>query len=316
MSCAARRRRRFVRAFPRGSSHPGRPLSSLERARMDALLAAYDSSDDDERNGGAATSGGRGGGASPAPAGEASARGRDDVDAGATDGSGRVERFPVDGNFATHVYVPLAPRGAGGAERAGWGRPRAHRRARPRPETHRRLREDRRRRDRVSSFVIPTATCTSACRTRSRYARVGTGSPRCRALGVADPAWVARVGPGLDVLVNANRTTTFLACASPTPNLPGDGDTRGSLRCLLRGGRGVDTWPEVSRRPEAARVRGVRAGDVGGARRAIKLVSRGERGATGFSGNHDAVFEGGVQGVGRAGGDGVGARGGRAAPRT
>lgn len=83
---------------------------------MDALLAAYDSNDDDddERNGGRGGDGGdeeeapRGSPARPATAKRAREDGPDDVDAGATDGSGRVRAFPhVDGNFATHVYIPV-----------------------------------------------------------------------------------------------------------------------------------------------------------------------------------------------------------------
>ena len=87
---------------------------------MDALLAAYDSSDDDERIGGVGVGGGGDEEERPRPAKRAREDGTN-VDAGATDGSGRVRAFPhVDGNFATHVYVPLAL-----SRSAEWSRTRA-----------------------------------------------------------------------------------------------------------------------------------------------------------------------------------------------
>ena len=77
---------------------------------MDALLAAYDSNDDDddERISGG---GGDGGGDEEEDPDSATAKraredGADDVDAGATDGSGRVERFHVDGNFPRTSTCP------------------------------------------------------------------------------------------------------------------------------------------------------------------------------------------------------------------
>jgi len=219
-------------------------------ARMDALLAAYDSNDDDddERNGGRGGDGGdeeeapRGSPARPATAKRAREDGPDDVDAGATDGSGRVRAFPhVDGNFATHVYVPLAL-----SRSAQWSRARAElgnvlARIAARVPGLRPIGDYGKIGDAattVSSFVIPDGDLhVSLSHTFPIRAarRDGLFAALRRALSASlTRAWVARVGPNLDVLVNANRTTTFLAMRVADAELSpgtgaGDGDVGGSF---------------------------------------------------------------------------------------
>ena len=219
-------------------------------ARMDALLAAYDSSDDDDagRNGGRGGDGGdeeeapRGSPARPATAKRAREDGPDDVDAGATDGSGRVRAFPhVDGNFATHVYVPLAL-----SRSAQWSRARAElgnvlARIAARVPGLRPIGDYGKIGDAataVSSFVIPDGDLhVSLSHTFPIRAarRDGLFAALRRALSASlTRAWVARVGPNLDVLVNANRTTTFLAMRVADAELSpgtgaGDGDVGGSF---------------------------------------------------------------------------------------
>ena len=217
---------------------------------MDALLAAYDSNDDDddERNGGR---GGDGGDEEEAPRGFPRVRrrrkraredGPDDVDAGATDGSGRVRAFPhVDGNFATHVYVPLAL-----SRSARWSRARAGpgtvlARIAARVPGLRPIGDYGKIGDAataVSSFVIPDGDLhVSLSHTFPIRAarRDGLFAALRRALSASlTRAWVARVGPNLDVLVNANRTTTFLAMRVADAELSpgtgaGDGDVGGSF---------------------------------------------------------------------------------------
>ena len=215
---------------------------------MDALLAAYDSNDDDddERNGGRGGDGGdeeeapRGSPARPATAKRAREDGPDDVDAGATDGSGRVRAFPhVDGNFATHVYVPLAL-----SRSAQWSRARAElgnvlARIAARVPGLRPIGDYGKIGDAataVSSFVIPDGDLhVSLSHTFPIRAarRDGLFAALRRALSASlTSSWVARVGPSLDVLVNANRTTTFLALRvddDADGSVPGDGNTRGSF---------------------------------------------------------------------------------------
>ena len=218
---------------------------------MDALLAAYDSNDDDdddERNGGRGGDGGdeeeapRGSPARPATAKRAREDGPDDVDAGATDGSGRVRAFPhVDGNFATHVYVPLAL-----SRSAQWSRARAElgnvlARIAARVPGLRPIGDYGKIGDAataVSSFVIPDGDLhVSLSHTFPIRAarRDGLFAALRRALSASlTRAWVARVGPNLDVLVNANRTTTFLAMRVADAELSpgtgaGDGDVGGSF---------------------------------------------------------------------------------------
>ena len=219
-------------------------------ARMDALLAAYDSNDDDddERIGGGGGDGGdeeeapRGSPARPATAKRAREDGPDDVDAGATDGSGRVRAFPhVDGNFATHVYVPLAL-----SRSAQWSRARAElgnvlARIAARVPGLRPIGDYGKIGDAataVSSFVIPDGDLhVSLSHTFPIRAarRDGLFAALRRALSASlTRAWVARVGPNLDVLVNANRTTTFLAMRVADAELSpgtgaGDGDVGGSF---------------------------------------------------------------------------------------
>lgn len=218
---------------------------------MDALLAAYDSDDDDdERIGGRGGDGGdeeeapRGSPARPATAKRAREDGPDDVDAGATDGSGRVRAFPhVDGNFATHVYVPLAL-----SRSAQWSRARAElgnvlARIAARVPGLRPIGDYGKigdpRATAVSSFVVPDGDLhVSLSHTFPIRAarRDGLFAALRRALSASlTRAWVARVGPNLDVLVNANRTTTFLAMrveddAELSPGTgAGDGDVGGSF---------------------------------------------------------------------------------------
>ena len=218
---------------------------------MDALLAAYDSNDDDddERNGGRGGDGGdeeeapRGSPARPATAKRAREDDPDDVDAGATDGSGRVRAFPhVDGNFATHVYVPLAL-----SRSAQWSRTRAElgnvlARIAARVPGLRPIGDYGKIGDAhstaVSSFVVPDGDLhVSLSHTFPIRAarRDGLFAALRRALSASlTSAWVARVGPNLDVLVNANRTTTFLAMRVVDAELSpgtgaGDGDVGGSF---------------------------------------------------------------------------------------
>ena len=215
---------------------------------MDALLAAYDSDDDDERIGGGGGDGGdeeerpRGSPARAATAKRAREDGADDVDAGATDGSGRVRAFPhVDGNFATHVYVPLAL-----SRSAQWSRTRAElgnvlARIAARVPGLRPIGDYGKIGDAataVSSFVVPDGDLhVSLSHTFPIRAarRDGLFAALRRALSASlTSAWVARVGPNLDVLVNANRTTTFLAMRVADAELvpgtgAGDGDAGGSF---------------------------------------------------------------------------------------
>ena len=218
---------------------------------MDALLAAYDSNDDDddERNGGRGGDGGdeeeapRGSPARPATAKRAREDDPDDVDAGATDGSGRVRAFPhVDGNFATHVYVPLAL-----SRSAQWSRTRAElgnvlARIAARVPGLRPIGDYGKIGDAhstaVSSFVVLDGDLhVSLSHTFPIRAarRDGLFAALRRALSASlTSAWVARVGPNLDVLVNANRTTTFLAMRVVDAELSpgtgaGDGDVGGSF---------------------------------------------------------------------------------------
>jgi hypothetical protein len=216
---------------------------------MDALLAAYDSDDDDERISGGGGDGGdeeerpRGSPARAATAKRAREDGADDVDSGATDGSGRVRAFPhVDGNFATHVYVPLAL-----SRSAQWSRTRAElgnvlARIAARVPGLRPIGDYGKIGDAhstaVSSFVVPDGDLhVSLSHTFPIRAarRDGLFAALRRALSASlTSAWVARVGPNLDVLVNANRTTTFLAMRVADAELvpgtgAGDGDAGGSF---------------------------------------------------------------------------------------
>lgn len=210
---------------------------------MDALLAAYDSSDDDERIGGVGVGGGGDEEERPRPA----KRARDDgtnVDAGATHGSGRVRAFPhVDGNFATHVYVPLAL-----SRSAEWSRMRAElgdvlARIAARVPGLRPIGDYGKMGDAAtatSSFVVPDGDLhVSLSHTFPIRAarRDGLFAALRRALSASlTSAWVARVGPSLDVLVNANRTTTFLALrvdddpdgSAPSGSSPGTGPGDGN----------------------------------------------------------------------------------------
>ena len=302
---------------------------------MDAL-AAYGSDDDGDTDEPAS---------SPVNGDDASKRkrprdgeedGRNDNAAPAST-SGRVRAFPhVQGNFATHVYVPLAvsdwteARHELGDLLAKLAR--AVPTLRPIGTINANLGEDC---DSAGGAAAPSASNAIASLVpdgdlhvslshtfpirAARKAGLLTALRRGLARDLA-AGWDALVGPNLEVFVNDARTTTFLALrvgtASPIDPSPGTSpgtaaNASGSWKGAYSAVNGVMRergYPQFYEDPETARefrldAGGQRGGAPGGDRRfRVKKCVDG------------AGHAGGGEGVGATGGDGVGASYGKAAP--